>query len=101
MHFKAAWWLHHYHANSQKGDLRMPRTAKRVAPKPEPASPAQLLTTQQVMTWLNVSRTELWKMMYQKGLPHIKLGDGRNAALRFDAQSIGHWLTQYQLQTRE
>jgi predicted DNA-binding transcriptional regulator AlpA len=79
----------------------MPKTARRIKTNAEPTAPTPLLTTQQVMTWLNVSRTELWKMMYQKGLPHIKLGDSRNAALRFDAQSIGQWLTQYKRQTLE
>ncbi len=77
----------------------MPRTARRVTTKPEPTVPTQLLSSQQVMIWLNVSRTELWKMMYQKGLPYIKMGKNRNAALRFDTQSIEHWLAQYKQQT--
>jgi len=77
----------------------MPRTAKRVTMKPKPTVPAQLLSSQQVMIWLNVSRTELWKMMYQKGLPYIKMGKNRNAALRFDTQSIEHWLAQYKQHT--
>jgi len=77
----------------------MPKTAKRVTTKPEPIAPTQLLTARQVMTWLNVSRTELWKMMYGRGLPYIKMGKNRNAALRFDTQSIEHWLAQYKQHT--
>jgi predicted DNA-binding transcriptional regulator AlpA len=51
-----------------------------------------LLTAEQVMQMLGISRTSLWILMRQQGLPYIKLGDGRRAALRFTSDSLSRWL---------
>jgi predicted DNA-binding transcriptional regulator AlpA len=51
-----------------------------------------LLTAEQVMQMLSISRTSLWILMCQQGLPYIKLGDGRRAALRFTSDSLSCWL---------
>jgi predicted DNA-binding transcriptional regulator AlpA len=51
-----------------------------------------LLTAQQVMQMLGISRTSLWILMRQQGLPYIKLGNGRRAALRFTSDSLSQWL---------
>ena len=47
-----------------------------------------LLTAEQVMQMLGISRTSLWILMRQQGLPYIKLGEGRRAALRFTNDSL-------------
>ena len=51
-----------------------------------------LLTAGQVMQILGISRTSLWILMRQQGLPYIKLGQGRRAALRFTSDSLSRWL---------
>ena len=51
-----------------------------------------LLTAEQVMQMLSISRTSHWILMRQQGLPYIKLGDGRRAALRFTSDSLSRWL---------
>jgi predicted DNA-binding transcriptional regulator AlpA len=53
-----------------------------------------LLTDKQVMELLKVSRTGLHYLMRKDGLPYIKLGEGRCAALRFNPVSLAAWLAQ-------
>ena len=53
-----------------------------------------LLTDKQVMELLKVSRTGLHYLMRKDGLPYIKLGEGRCAALRFNPASLAAWLAQ-------
>ncbi len=63
------------------------------APAAERATQATpLLTDKQVMELLKVSRTGLHYLMRKDGLPYIKLGEGRCAALRFSRQSLDEWL---------
>jgi predicted DNA-binding transcriptional regulator AlpA len=76
----------------------MPRTAKfikHVQAEVEP-SPTYLLKDQQVMILLGVSRTGLHYLMRKQGLPYIKFGAGRRAALRFSEQSVHLWLKQHE-----
>ena len=51
-----------------------------------------LLHAEQVMELLGCSRTALWMLMRTQGLPYIKLGEGRRAALRFSSDSVSRWL---------
>ena len=51
-----------------------------------------LLHAAQVMELLGCSRTALWMLMRTQGLPYIKLGEGRRAALRFTSDSVSKWL---------
>ena len=79
----------------------MPRTAtraKRAQAKTEPAE-THLLKDQQVMLLLGVSRTGLHYLMRKQGLPFIKLGEGRRAALRFSEHSLHLWLKQHEQHT--
>ena len=69
----------------------MQKTVKSVATTPVPAQ-ARLLTAEQMMELLGVSRTGLYLLMRQEGLPYIKFGDTRGAALRFNARSVEQWL---------
>jgi excisionase family DNA binding protein len=70
----------------------MPNTSKRETAALQVPALTRLLTDQQVMVTLGVSRTTLHSLMRHHGLPHIKLGAGRRAALRFSAQSVDRWL---------
>jgi excisionase family DNA binding protein len=77
----------------------MPGTAKRMTtassgPTDAAASFSALLTAEQMMGRLGVSRTSLWSLMRKNGLPYIKLGSGRRASLRFSAESVDRWLKQ-------
>jgi len=77
----------------------MPRTAPRAQAEAEPGV-SHLLKDQQVMTLLGVSRTGLHYLMRKQGLPFIKLGEGRCAALRFSEQSLQQWLKQHEQHAR-
>ncbi len=61
-------------------------------PGAAPSVQYPLLTAEQVMQMLGISRTSLWILMRQQGLPYIKLGDGRRATLRFTSDSLSRWL---------
>ena len=71
----------------------MSRAIKHVVTRAEAPTPAKLLTAGQVMELLCISRTGLYYLMRQEGLPYIKFGATRGAALRFNAKSVEHWLT--------
>ena len=80
----------------------MPRTIKQVSSPAETSVKAalpDLLTVEQVMTMLGVSRTSLWLLMRKSGLPYIKLGTGRKAGLRFSAESLNQWVKQQERHT--
>jgi predicted DNA-binding transcriptional regulator AlpA len=53
---------------------------------------AKLLTAEQVMDLLSISRTGLHYLMRRQDLPYIKFGATRGAALRFNAKSVELWL---------
>jgi predicted DNA-binding transcriptional regulator AlpA len=61
-------------------------------PGAAPSVQYPLLTAEQVMEMLGISRTSLWILMRHQGLPYIKLGEGRRAALRFTSDSVSRWL---------
>ena len=63
------------------------------------ATPASLLNARQVMELLGCSRTALWMLMRTQGLPYIKLGKGRRAALRFSSDSVSRWLASREQQS--
>ncbi len=68
------------------------RSRKTTATAPTP--PAQLLTAAQLMEMLSISRVKLHYMMRRSGLPYIKLGEGRAAAVRFSLPSVEQWLAE-------
>jgi predicted DNA-binding transcriptional regulator AlpA len=77
----------------------MTTSAKRPPKNSTAVAPSQLLTAPQVMDLLNVSRVKLHYMMQKDGLPYIKLGEGRMAAVRFSAKSLEAWLSQNERHT--
>lgn len=76
------------------------RTAHPLATGTKPSVRYPLLTTEQVMEMLGVSRTALWLLMRNQGLPYIKLGEGRRASLRFSSDSVSRWLVTREQQSR-
>jgi predicted DNA-binding transcriptional regulator AlpA len=68
------------------------RSAHPLAKGTAPSVQYPLLTAEQVMEMLGISRTSLWILMRHQGLPYIKLGEGRRAALRFTSDSVSRWL---------
>ena len=70
----------------------MQKTVKRVAAATATPAQAKLLTAEQMMEMLCVSRTGLYLLMRQEGLPYIKFGVTRGAALRFNVKSVEQWL---------
>lgn len=79
----------------------MSRTVKRVPPPSDlhTKETTPLLTAKQAMAMLGIGRTSLWCLMRQGGLPYIKLGKGRKAALRFSVESLNQWLKQRERHT--
>ena len=75
----------------------MQKTVPSVPSTPVSAQ-AKLLTAEQMMELLGVSRTGLYLLMRQEGLPYIKFGTTRGAALRFNARSIDKWLARNERQ---
>jgi len=72
------------------------RPAHSFATGATPSVQYPLLTAEQVMEMLGVSRTALWMLMRDRGLPYIKLGEGRRAALRFSSESVSKWLSTHE-----
>jgi excisionase family DNA binding protein len=79
--------------NSQNGGTDMP---------PEPAqsvggSPVgldqQLLTTRELMSFLNLSRTKIWEMVKKENLPAFKLGGD----YRYRRSEVIVWLENYRV----
>ena len=70
----------------------MSKAVKHVEASLEAAPSSKLLTAEQVMELLGVSRTGLYYLMRQQGLPYIKFGATRGAALRFKAKSVEQWV---------
>ena len=48
----------------------------------------RLLTVPQVCEYLGCSKAAVYTMCYRGQLPYIKLGNGKNGAIRFDSEKI-------------
>ncbi len=51
-----------------------------------------LLTTAQVLEFLQIGRTKLWGLVRNGDLPAFRIGDGPNGRLRFRRADVDHWL---------
>ncbi len=49
---------------------------------------SRLLTVEQVALYLGKTKFAIYNMVNRGQLPYIKMGNGKNCALRFDAQEI-------------
>lgn len=55
-------------------------------------SDPELLTTSQVLELLQIGRTKLWELVRSGSFPAYRIGDGRNAALRYPRREVMRWL---------
>ena len=53
-----------------------------------------LMTTSELMTFLNLSRTKIWTMIQNEGLPAFKFGGD----YRFRKSEIMAWMEKYRIQ---
>ena len=56
-----------------------------------------LMTTSDLMTFLNLSRTKIWSMIQQDGLPAFKFGGD----YRFRKSEILIWMEHYRIRNEE
>ena len=52
----------------------------------------ELLTSSQVLSFLQIGRTKLWELVRAGAFPAYRIGDGRNGALRYRREDIVAWL---------
>jgi len=51
-----------------------------------------LLTTAQVLDFLQIGRTKLWQLVRDGDIPAFRIGDGRSGPLRFRRSDVVCWL---------
>ena len=54
----------------------------------------QLMTTRELMEFLNLSRTKIWELVTKKGLPAFKIGGD----YRYRRSEVLSWLERYRVQ---
>ena len=52
----------------------------------------EILTSQQVREFLKIGKTKLWELTKKKRIPAYRVGEGRNAKLRYKKSEILDWL---------
>jgi predicted DNA-binding transcriptional regulator AlpA len=52
----------------------------------------ELLTTAQVLEFLQIGRTKLWGLVRAGAIPAFRVGDGPNGRLRYRRVDIVRWL---------
>jgi len=58
-----------------------------------PGSDEQLLTTRELMEFLNLSRTKVWELVTKEGLPAFKIGGD----YRYRRGEVLAWLERYRV----
>lgn len=53
---------------------------------------ADLLTTAQVLDFLQIGRTKLWGLVRTGAISAFRIGDGPNGSLRYRRTDIMNWL---------
>ena len=75
------------------------KPAERTSPSPgapaEPASDERLMNTREVMEFLNLSRTKVWDLVNNQGLPAFKIGGD----YRYLRSEVLAWLQKYRVQS--
>ena len=51
-----------------------------------------LLTTAQVLKFLQIGRTKLWGLVRNGDIPAFRIGDGPNGRLRYRRTDVDRWL---------
>jgi predicted DNA-binding transcriptional regulator AlpA len=52
----------------------------------------ELLTTAQVLDFLQIGRTKLWNLVRTGAISAFRIGDGPNGSLRYRRADIVNWL---------
>lgn len=55
-------------------------------------SESELLTTAQVLDFLQIGRTKLWELVRDGAFPAYRIGEGRNSRLRYRRSDVLGWL---------
>jgi excisionase family DNA binding protein len=53
---------------------------------------AELMTTAQVLEFLQIGRTKLWGLVRSGAISAYRIGDGPNGSLRYRREEIMDWL---------
>lgn len=82
---------------------KKPKTAKAKAaankdgngapPVPEPSWTDEMLTTKELMGFLNLSRTKIWELVTKEGLPAFKIGGD----YRYRRTEVLQWMEKYRV----
>ena len=72
----------------------MSKNTKNILPEPFPPDET-LMTTSDLMAFLNLSRTKIWTMIQNDGLPAFKFGGD----YRFRKSEILRWMEEYRTNT--
>ena len=60
-----------------------------------------LLTIKQLSQKLNCSEDKIRSMISRDQIPHVRLGPGKRAPVRFDPREINRWLQSHTRQPRQ
>lgn len=62
-------------------------------PQPAASNPDKWMTTQEIMAYLSVSRTKLWQMVNNDGLPAFKMGGD----YRYRKSEVDAWMERFRV----
>jgi len=82
-------------AHQESGDAQ--QGAVLPPPGAQPEGNEQLLTTRELMAFLNLSRTKVWELVNKQGLPAFKIGGD----YRYRRAEVMGWLERYRVQNDE
>jgi predicted DNA-binding transcriptional regulator AlpA len=61
---------------------------------------AELMTTVQVLKFLQIGRTKLWSLVRSEAIAAYRIGDGPNGSLRYRREEIVNWLEKQRVSNR-
>jgi len=79
--------------NSQNGGTDLPLEPAQSLGESSVGLDQQLLTTRELMSFLNLSRTKIWEMVKKENLPAFKLGGD----YRYRRSEVIAWLENYRV----
>lgn len=65
------------------------------APQPNPGNRGALLDVHGAADYLGTTLRHVRRLVEERRIPFIKLGDGRSAPLRFDTARLDEWLSDH------
>ena len=60
-------------------------------------SDAELMTTAQVLSFLQIGRTKLWELVRSGAISAYRIGEGPNGNLRYQREQIVRWLESHRV----